>query len=248
VRDDEERHRFSRFEAEVNTRGYRTVWGGTEAFGVGSLLPGQVVAVEAAGAVVPDDLFPEEATIVANACEGRKTEFARARSCARRALAELHRPALALRKGPDREPVWPPGVVGSITHCDGYCCAAVALAEHCSGIGIDAEIVQDLSPDLERQILLDEEVEHVASLDRSLASAWACVIFSAKEALFKAWYPRTRHWLDFHDAAMRLDPGKGEFEAHLRIEDTTFGGARRSTFQGRFCIDGSRVLTALCIR
>ena len=71
-------------------------------------------------------LFPAEAAIVARAVERRKDEFATIRRCARTALAELGVPAGPILPGVRGAPVWPAGIVGSMTHCVGYRAAAVA--------------------------------------------------------------------------------------------------------------------------
>jgi 4'-phosphopantetheinyl transferase EntD len=70
-------------------------------------------------------LFPEEAAI-SRAVEKRRRDFRTVRHCSRRALRELGVPPTAVAPGERRKPVWPPGVVGSLTHCTGYRAAAVA--------------------------------------------------------------------------------------------------------------------------
>src|SRR5205814_1374266 len=82
--------------------------------GIASVLPPGLVGAVALGDVQPDRLFPEEAVLVASAVESRRLEFARGRSCARRAMAQFDvspEPILADTK---RAPLWPRGVTGSI--------------------------------------------------------------------------------------------------------------------------------------
>ena len=84
-------------------------------------------------------LWPEEAAAVQHAVEKRRREFAVGRMLARAALAAIGDPPSAIPTGNHREPVWPAGIVGSITHCAGYCAAAVARDAMVVALGIDAE-------------------------------------------------------------------------------------------------------------
>ncbi len=226
--------------------GYQLVWGGEPSHGIGLLLPRGVVAVEAVGRVIPDPLFPDESAVVAAAVEARKLEFAVGRSCARRALAELHQRPGPIPAAKDRAPIWPAGIVGSITHCGQYCCAAATTAERWRGIGIDAEILQEIEPAVQRTFLSETERDHLAGLDRTVM--WACVLFSAKEALYKALYPNIRLRLDFHDVEIRFDPAAGRFDAKILIGPIEVNGAARASIEGRFCFDEGRVLTAVVLR
>ncbi|HTL36878.1 MAG TPA: 4'-phosphopantetheinyl transferase superfamily protein [Kofleriaceae bacterium] len=209
---------------------YRTVHAGDA--GLGALLPPHVIAVEAIGEVEPDALFPEEMSLVAGAVLSRRLDVARGRSCARRALAALGISPVAIPSGADRAPIWPPGVVGSITHCHGYCCAAVARAERCTTIGIDAEVIRTLESGVERSILRETERERLDALDAAVP--WSCVVFSIKEASYKAWYPVLRRWLEFHDVDVALDVPNGAFTA--RVLDA-------APVVGRFQIANDRVLS-----
>jgi 4'-phosphopantetheinyl transferase EntD len=149
----------------------------------------------------PEDPLPplhaEEATAVDSAVPKRVREFAHARSCARAALAELGRPSVAIPMAPDRAPVWPNGITGSITHTSGYCLAAAAKLEHLRSIGIDAEIVGAVDENAGAVILTDRDRRAILNtVDFDLGRT---LVFAAKEALYKAQYPITRSWLDFSD-------------------------------------------------
>src|SRR5438132_715206 len=108
------------------------------------LVPVRVVVVEATQAEWDSQLLPEEARLVATAVGRRRREFAAGRACARLALGRLGFPEAPLLSGPDRAPVWPEAAVGSITHCPGYCAAAVARRGAVRSLGIDAELHQPL--------------------------------------------------------------------------------------------------------
>src|SRR5215469_8800536 len=103
------------------------------------LLPSQVSAVAARGDRRDIHALPAEEASLGDAAARRRAEFATARDCARRALRRLGAPDGAILRGSKREPVWPRGIVGSITHCAGYRAAAVARAAEILTVGIDAE-------------------------------------------------------------------------------------------------------------
>jgi 4'-phosphopantetheinyl transferase EntD len=90
------------------------------------ILPAQAAAVQAFGDLPGATLFPEEKTFIAKAVDKRRREFTTARGCARAALAALGLPPAPIVPGPRGAPQWPTGVVGSITHCAGYCAWALA--------------------------------------------------------------------------------------------------------------------------
>ena len=103
------------------------------------ILPDGAIAVEARDDSADAALFPEEEALLASAIEKRRREFATGRMCAHSALQQLGYPAGAILRGSRGEPLWPEGVVGSITHCDGYRAAAVARSQEIVTLGIDAE-------------------------------------------------------------------------------------------------------------
>lgn len=103
------------------------------------LLPAPVASVQARDEPLEIELLPEEQRLLDGAVEKRRREFVTGRACARRALQKLGLPATAIARGPRGEPLWPPAVVGSITHCRRYTASAVARASDLVAIGIDAE-------------------------------------------------------------------------------------------------------------
>ena len=105
-----------------------------------ALFPDGVVTVESTDAFSEDALRPEERAGLGRAVEKRRREFAAGRACARRALARLEIADAVLPIGPDRLPAWPAGIVGSITHCAGYCGVAVARRGSILCLGLDAEV------------------------------------------------------------------------------------------------------------
>lgn len=149
------------------------------------------------GAARPADpalLHPEERAAIARAVPARQREFAGGRLAARLALARLGLPEAPIAMGADRAPIWPDGLHGSITHAAGLCLAAVSADPALAGLGIDLEPDEALPPDLIPEILLPEERDLPARL-----------VFSAKEAVFKALYPIVGHVFGFDAVRLRLD-------------------------------------------
>ncbi|MDP9051853.1 MAG: 4'-phosphopantetheinyl transferase superfamily protein [Acidobacteriota bacterium] len=151
------------------------------------------------------NLFPEEARLLSpRTVNKRREEFTAGRTCARNALAMLGSPSLPLLQGEWREPLWPQGITGSITHCNHYCAASVARVEDCRSIGIDAELNEPLESGLLSMIASDREREWISqAMDPSIC--WDRLLFSMKESIYKAWYPLERCWLGFEEAEIEVD-------------------------------------------
>ncbi|MFM9368539.1 4'-phosphopantetheinyl transferase [Streptomyces sp. Da 82-17] len=157
-------------------------------------------------------LFPAEAREVERAGEKRRREFAAARRCAHRALAALGLPAAPLLPGPDGAPVWPPGVTGSITHCDGYRAAAVARTDAVARLGIDAEPNAPLPRSVRHGITSPTERAHLRRLDAVRPDVhWDRLLFSAKEAFYKASAAAAHRPLRFDDAEVTFREEAGAF-------------------------------------
>jgi len=194
-----------------------------------ALLPPKAVAVERRDDADPAPLFPVEAAAVAGAVEKRRQEFATVRLCARDALAVLGVPAVPLPPGPGGAPTWPPGVVGSLTHCAGYRAAAVARATDLAGLGIDAEPDEPLPAGV---LDLVSDPGERAALPTG-GPCWDRLLFCAKEALYKAWFPLTGRWLGFEEARVTLG-SDGTFTAHVLVAGAEINGQVRTAFDGRW--------------
>jgi 4'-phosphopantetheinyl transferase EntD len=212
---------------------------------IGAVLPGTVVAEESFGDA-PGGLLPEEEDVVRRAVERRRREFTTVRVCARRALARLGIAPVPILPGRRGEPRWPEGVVGSMTHCDGYRAAAVAPVAVAAGIGIDAEPHAPLPAGVLGTIARDEERRHLAGLARAAPAVHHDrLLFSTKESVFKAWYPLTGRELDFDEASITLDPTGGTF--HARLLPRAHHDPGPSSFAGRWVVAAGIVLTAVVV-
>jgi 4'-phosphopantetheinyl transferase EntD len=209
---------------------------------IAGLFPAEVVSLRASAAMWGAPLPAAEAAHVARAVSRRRREFAAGRHCARQALAELGVRDFALHPDADRVPVWPRGIVGSISHCEGFCGVAVTRSERFAGIGFDVECDDPLSADLLDTICTPAERRWISSLGGS-AIDWPKLVFSAKECFYKCYFPLARTHLDFADVVIHVEQDANRFVAELiaPAAPPLPGGARR--LAGRFAVEPPFVLT-----
>jgi 4'-phosphopantetheinyl transferase EntD len=210
-----------------------------------ALFPPGAAGAELACLDAADPLLPEEQAGLA-ASARRLREFRAGRHCAREALAALGEPPRALPRGPDRQPAWPAGIVGSISHTRGWCGAVVARRASCGGIGLDAEEWGRVGAKLWPRIATAAERAWLAARGAE-AERLATVLFSAKEAFFKAQFPASGCGVGFQDAACHLlDPAAGAFEIEL-LRDLAGVGAAGARFPGRFASCAERCYTGVAL-
>ncbi|MDG4801895.1 4'-phosphopantetheinyl transferase superfamily protein [Micromonospora sp. WMMD980] len=213
-----------------------------------TLLPTAAVAVEAFADEPDEPPYPGEEDLLTRAAPSRRREFVTARRCAREALARLGYAPAPIRPGPRREPLWPAGVVGSITHCDGYRAAAVAPATALASLGVDAEPHEPLPDEVLGVVTTAGEPARLAGLRAVDAGVhWERLLFSAKESVYKAWYPLTGRWLGFEEAEVTFDPA-GRFTARLLVDGArSDGGPPLRALDGRWRVAGGLVVTAVAV-
>jgi 4'-phosphopantetheinyl transferase EntD len=213
------------------------------------ILPPSVAAVESFGDDPGTVLFPEEQAAIADAVESRRREFATGRACARAALARLGQPAVPVPRGPDGAPQWPAGTVGSITHCAGYRAAAVTLTTDVASLGIDAEPDEPL-PDhgMLDLIASDEERARLRALAAGTpGTSWDRLLFSAKESVYKTWFPLARRWLGFESADVVIDAAGGTFTARLLVPGPVVNGSPLTLLHGRWLSGQGLLVTAVVV-
>jgi 4'-phosphopantetheinyl transferase EntD len=205
------------------------------------ILPPGVAVAEAYDDAIPAPLFPEEEQVVARAVDKRRREFATARRCAREALAKLGLPPVPLLPGERGAPQWPAGVAGSITHCQGYRAAVAAPLTLLRSVGVDAEPHEPLPDGVLNPISDAAERSQIAALSATdPAVQWDRLLFCAKEAVYKAWFPLTARWLGFEEATVTFDPS-GRFEARLLVP------APLAAFSGHWLATDNLLLTAVAV-
>lgn len=191
-----------------------------------------------------EPLFPEEEALVARAVPKRQREFQKGRECARRALAELGVPRVVLLAGKSREPLWPEPVVGSITHTNGLCVAAVARSSSYAGLGIDAEPAEPLAADIAKRVCTSAEVESFGANDALDRDTVPRLVFSAKESVYKCLFPITRTFLGFED--VRVELGDGIF--HVEVLAKAVASHRAAAhLVGRWLKTSTHLVTAVWV-
>lgn len=212
-----------------------------------------------------DNLFQEDTAnhfgialplTMSGAVQKRKAEFVAGRYCAHTALSQLDNttastPGATIGVGANREPLWPKGVVGSITHTHGYASAVVAHCSKVRGVGVDSETwINPESEDVSRLILTGREghADHLQLFDS--ARHHLTLVFSAKESLFKCLFPLVNRFFDFHSAViipLPSDSADGEFRFEL-LKD--LNAEFHAGYSGRGCytIHATCVHTAVVLK
>ncbi|WP_343602560.1 4'-phosphopantetheinyl transferase [Mycobacterium sp.] len=209
--------------------------------------------------------LPGEEPLIARSVAKRRNEFVTVRHCARIALGQLGLPSAPILKGDKGEPCWPDGVVGSLTHTTGYRGAVVGRAATVRSVGIDAEPHDTLPHGVLDAISLPRERGEIAALPAGLH--WDRILFCAKEATYKAWFPLTRRWLGFEDAHITFSreraclPGdtpqtaaqprtlatSGGFTSTILIDPAARSGPPLTALRGRWLVRDGLVLTAIVL-
>jgi 4'-phosphopantetheinyl transferase EntD len=198
------------------------------------LMPGCFSAeVEDAGQDVP--IRSLEVSCVETAAPKRQRDFALGRFCAHEALAQMGLDEPAISIGENGAPVWPTGIVGSITHTDGYAAALVGSKEKFQAIGIDAERIGGVTEALMPRLFGTVERDWLMLLDAQKRGAALTIFFSAKESFYKAFGAQTASRLSFKDI-------------HIEMQGDCFTARHASRIaQGRLVIQDDLVVTAVIV-
>lgn len=211
-----------------------------------AVVPETVAVADSAESKRIDTPFEEElAGISGRAAGKRHREFAAGRTCARRAAARLGCGPAAIPIGEQGCPTWPAGLTGSITHCRSYWAAAAARSSHVASIGIDAEISAQITDRLTERIALRSELRQISGLASEIP--WGRVLFSAKESVYKAWYPLAHRRLRFKDVHVVFNAATQSLRADLLVDGPIVAGRRLEHFNGRFDVTHGVILTAFTV-
>jgi 4'-phosphopantetheinyl transferase EntD len=166
-----------------------------------------------------DGLWPEELERVRRAVPKRQREYACTRRLARRAFQQLGRAPAALLNDDARAPIWPQGLLGSVTHTASWCAVAVARSQELAALGIDVEAATPLARELIDRICLPGELARLDAFGSERLGLLAKAVFSAKESFYKALFPRAREFLEFGSVSLELEPrGSRRFEWWATLE------------------------------
>jgi 4'-phosphopantetheinyl transferase EntD len=211
---------------------------------VGLLPPSAVVRehriVDAVGALSED-----EKRHVATAVPKRRLEFLAGRLCARSALNALGVATQSLPAQVNRCPAWPASVVGSITHSNSCCAAAVALDEHLAGIGIDIEEAEQFDPEMIPLVCTERERRRLSVLSPDERRLAAAVLFSAKESFFKCQYPLSGCWLWFQDLYVHTR-SQSPYLSFTLLRDVP-GLTSGAEFEGQYRVSNGVIATAVVL-
>ncbi|NBB96598.1 MAG: 4'-phosphopantetheinyl transferase superfamily protein [Alphaproteobacteria bacterium] len=188
-------------------------------------------------------LIGDEVLAVEQVSPARAREFGAGRSAAREAMGLLGQPPRPVLQGEDRAPIWPKGLTGSITHTARDCIAVVSDSPEITALGLDMEVASPLESALWPEICTMPEMHWLASLGPSQRGHFAKLLFSAKEAVYKAQYQVSRQMLEFHDLCLSMDLTNHRFEAHLKTE--VAGLRTGAVLAGRFVILGAAFITSV---
>jgi len=209
---------------------------------VTSTLPGPIVCHGGSIDALQGMLHPIEALDVQHAVEKRVREFTAGRTSARAALQRLGYDDIAIPVGKRRQPVWPAGVTGSISHAGDHCLAAVCTRNHFSGLGVDIEQATPLCDRLVDLVCTPEERMRMANGAGSMTALLAKFMFSAKEAVFKCLFPIYGEELEFHDVSLDISLHEGRYTAH--VSRFALNAGEDLELHGRFACTAQLVITA----
>lgn len=210
------------------------------------LFPTSVLAARVDPRTVTGESLPEEMAFVSGAADVRRREFVAGRLASHSLLRRLNCKIRPILVGRGRAPVFPSGIVGSISHLEDDCRVVMARDTAIASLGLDLVYAQPLEQASWATVLTRTErarLEGLAPADRGMA---AILTFSAKESVYKCLYPLSGRWLDFQDVEIEFDPRRRRFKAILQQPSNhAFPGSTLS--EGRYRNEGDRIATGLTI-
>ncbi|GAB2895692.1 4'-phosphopantetheinyl transferase family protein [Streptomyces mayteni] len=210
---------------------------------LGAILPPWVEVAEAFGDPPEAALLPEEEAVIGRAAGRRRRAFTTARHCARQAMGRLGLPPTPILPGERGAPGWPPGVTGSITHTTGY--RAAALSREALAVGVDAVPHRPLPAGVLARVSTAAEAAALRRLPPGVH--WDRLLFSAKESVYKAWFPLTGRQLGFQDAEIFFEPVTSSFSVRILVPVPEEVGLGPAGFPGRWNVARGLLATAVAV-
>jgi len=183
-------------------------------------------------------------SLIQSAVVKRKSEFVAGRYCAHQALLPWGMSDSLIGIGEGRCPVWPKGIVGSISHCHSYALAATATTDNLFALGLDVEdpVSEETRHNIQKVVINDNELFLLTRAERPDIAF--TLIFSMKESFFKAAYPHVQFFFDFTAISLtqiNWDEGGVLFEVNQPLGPVFTVG---SVFSGQFrVLENKRVVT-----
>jgi len=176
----------------------------------------------------------------------RQRAYAAGRVAAHNAMVDLSLPKRPVLMAPDRAPIWPEGLVGSLSHSQTCCIAALGPSDRFRALGIDVEEATRLDSDLLPTVCTNAELGWLAAQPTTDAGLLGKLIFSAKECAYKCQYAVTRALFGFDTFEITPDLDTGQFEATFTRDILPF--AAKTCLHGRFVISDGLIITTMALR
>ena len=151
-----------------------------------------------------EELYPAELALVEGSASKRKTDFSTGRFCARKALEQLGIDHTEILRDSGKQPVWPDGIVGSISHSSQLTGAIVGKRKDIVSVGLDIETIAGVELNMWNILFLESEQQFLNSLNEEDRNMYPTLLFSLKECFYKFQYPLTRQFLEFNDVEFKM--------------------------------------------
>lgn len=204
-----------------------------------SIFPPDVILITASAEMWETPVLEAEERLIDGACNKRRREFRAGRHCAHRALNRLGMPDQPILRYQDGSPIWPDGYLGSITHCRDLCLAACARHDPIRGIGLDVEPLEPLKPGLASKIQIAKETACLRTPGAKLPDR---LVFSAKESLYKCFYPIVKRFFGFHSVEIMIDMERQGFNFKPSLQ-TQIQFPGNLHFHGRYEVTETHLIT-----
>ena len=192
------------------------------------------------------ELFEEELHYIHKAVEKRKREFKAGRICSRKALAKLNRSPCSIPVGSTREPLWPQGVAGSITHEGNHCIACVANREIIPYLGIDLAAREPLDRNLIPLICTEDDIEYIKNVGESnFETDPYKLVFSIKESVYKCLFPVVREIFVFEDVSVQMESASNT--ALITLLNNQLFSTLDLELKVKFCVTGDYVFSIVWV-
>ncbi|AJQ95628.1 4'-phosphopantetheinyl transferase family protein [Gynuella sunshinyii] len=195
------------------------------------------------------ELNPDYHAFIQKAVTKRKSEFVAGRFCALKSLQKWGIGDAFIPVGEKRSPVWPSGIIGSISHCQSYAMAVTTQSRYSKAVGIDVEdmVEPEMADKLQDTIINPDELVLQAGIEPP--NVVFTLIFSMKESFFKAVYPHVGYYFDFSAISLQTidwHMGRAEFKINQNLSDTFKTGDRLS---GQFkMLEDKKIVTLIHIK
>ena len=184
----------------------------------------------------------QELELVKTATKKRISEFSAGRYCAHKLLCKLGMDDGPILIGKNREPLWPPNILGAITHCKDLAGAAICTNGNLLSIGFDIENRKSLKNPIEKYICTKQEIEWLNSQNNADVPTLTLLLFSIKESLDKCLFQANGYRLNFKD--VQVFPDLKENVAEVTILNKEVHLKQTEVLKVRFHISGQHIFSS----